>query len=70
MNATISDREVMVAIFELLGSLSQELTGRTPSVKLTLAEGGFVMTSPSADKVNWDPKGLADDPKELRPMPR
>lgn len=53
-NISPSDRQILVAIFDLLGSLSEKLTGSRPIVSIGIGDNGFVCTTHSVSKVQWN----------------
>lgn len=48
-----TDRDVMIAIFNLVGALAEKLTGERPTIRFERAPGEFVGVAPSA-VVTWE----------------
>jgi hypothetical protein len=48
-----SDREILVALLQLVGALAERLTGERPSVRLENGRGDFVWVCPNSSRVRW-----------------
>jgi hypothetical protein len=53
MGLQLSDRDVSIALFNLVGALAERLTGEVPEVRITDREGNSVWVRPAASEIRW-----------------
>jgi len=51
----LSDRELKIALFNLVGALAERLTGEIRVVKVYDPNGQFVALKPATQNVRWGP---------------
>jgi hypothetical protein len=67
----MSDRDFIIALFNLVGAVAEQLTGKTPLLCVRREDGSFVHVYPDTSRVTWvSPKpgvslSAADQPEQL-----